>query len=308
LGAYLLRRSGAALLTIWLALTLAFFALRIVPGDAMAARLAQAGASSAQIAERRAVLGLDRPVLIQYLQTLAGTLRADLGSSIVSGRPVSEMIGEQLGATAVLAAGALAVAVVVGVGLGVLAVTSRFRWVRNGITILVALILSAPVYWVGTLAIYLFSVWLRWLPSTGSGDLRHLLLPWLALGLSLSGSIARVTAGSLNETRHADFVRTARAKGLREDQIVIQHLLRAGVGPILSVIALQTGFLLGGAVVTEALFVRQGIGQVLLSAIQDKDFPVVQGIVVLSAVFYSAINTLVDVLIGVLDPRVRVTV
>jgi ABC-type dipeptide/oligopeptide/nickel transport system permease component len=307
LGAYLLRRTGAALLTIWLALTLAFFALRIVPGDAMAARLAQAGASNAQIAERRAALGLDRPALTQYVQALTGLLRADLGNSIVSGRPVAEMIGEQLGATAVLAVGALAVAVVAGVGLGVLAVTSRFGWVRNAIAILVALILSAPVYWVGTLAIYLFSVWLRWLPSTGSGDLRHLLLPWLALGLSLSGSIARVTAGSLDEARQADFVRTARAKGLHERQIVFQHMLRAGVGPILSVIALQTGFLLGGAVVTEALFVRQGIGQVLLSAIQDRDFPVVQGIVVLSAVFYSVIHTLVDVLIGALDPRVRVT-
>lgn len=307
MSVYLLRRTGAALLTIWLALTLAFWALRIVPGDAMAARLAQAGASNAQIAERRSALGLDRPTLIQYVQTLTGLLRGDLGNSIVSGRPVSEMIGEQLGATAMLAAGALVVAALAGVAFGVFAVTSRFRWVRNGIAILVALILSAPVYWVGTLAIYLFSVWLRWLPSTGSGDLRHLLLPWLALGLSLSGSIARVTAGSLNEARHADFVRTARAKGLREHQVVILHMLRAGIGPILSVIALQTGFLLGGAVVTEALFVRQGIGQVLLSAIQDKDFPVVQGIVVLSAVFYSAINTLTDVLIGVLDPRVRVT-
>jgi len=169
----------------------------------------------------------------------------------------------------------------------------------------VALILSSPVYWLGTLAIYLFSVGLRVLPSTGSGDLRHLILPWLALGLSLSGSIARVTASSLAELRGADFVRTARAKGLPERHIVVRHMLRAGLGPILSVIALQTGFLLGGAVVTEALFVRQGIGLILLGAVQDKDFPVVQGIVILSGIVYSVVNTAADLLSAALDPRTR---
>ncbi len=303
--AYLLRRFSAALLTLWIAVTLAFFALRIVPGDAIAAQLARGGANPQQIAARRAELGLDQPLLVQYAQTIGGLLRGDLGLSIATQRPVADVIGEQFGATVDLALGALVVAVVGGLGLGITMATSRSPVLRGGASLVVALILSSPVYWLGTLAIYVFSVGLRWLPSTGSGDLRHLLLPWLALGLGISGSIARVTASGLDEMRAADFVRTARAKGLRERQIVLVHMLRAGLGPILAATALQTGFLLGGAVVTEALFVRQGIGQVLVNAIQDKDFPVVQGIVILSGIIYSLVNTFADLLIAALDPRVR---
>ncbi len=303
--AYLLRRVAAAILTVWIAVTLAFVGLRIIPGDAIAALLARGGASAEQIVAQRAELGLDRPVLTQYVQAIVGLLRGDLGYSLITERPVSDTIAEQLGATVILALGALVIAIVAGIGLGIVLAMGRSPLVRRGALALVVLILSSPVYWVGTIAIYLFSVYLRLLPSTGSGDLRHLILPWLTLGLSLSGSIARVTAASLGDLRSADFVRTARAKGLPEREIVIRHLLRAGLGPILAVIALQTGFLLGGAVVTEALFVRQGIGQVLLSAIQDKDFPVVQGIVVLSGIAYSLVNTAADLLIAALDPRIR---
>jgi ABC-type dipeptide/oligopeptide/nickel transport system permease component len=304
--AYLTRRLGAAILTLWLAVTLAFIAFQVIPGDAIAAQLARSGATPAQIAARRAQLGLDDPIIVQYTRTLAGLLHGDLGRSLMSGRPVSETIGEQFGATLVLASGALVVAVVFGIGLGVWSSASRSRLVRGIATFLTALILSSPVYWIGTLAIYLFSVGLRLLPSTGSGDeLRFLLLPWLTLGIGVSGSIARVTASSLDDARRADFVRMARAKGLHERQVLIHHMLRAGFAPILAVIALQTGFLLGGTVITEALFVRQGIGQVLLVAIQEKDFPVVQGIVVLSAITYNLANTFADLLIGAIDPRVR---
>ncbi len=304
---YLLRRLGATVLTLWLALTLAFIALRIIPGDAIAAQLALGGASVAQIAERRAALGLDQPVLVQYSQTISALLRGDLGRSIASQRPVADMIGEQFGATVALTVGAMIVAVVAGIGLGLVMATARSGLARNGATLIVALTLSSPVYWSGTLAIYVFSVGLRLLPSAGSGDLRHLILPWLALGLSLAGSIARVTTANLNDLRSADFVRTARAKGLRERYIILNHMLRAGIAPILSVVALQTGFLLGGTVITEALFVRPGIGQVLLNAINEKDFPVVQGIVILSAITYSLVNTTADLLIGALDPRIRLS-
>jgi ABC-type dipeptide/oligopeptide/nickel transport system permease component len=304
--AYLTRRLGASVLTLWLAVTLAFIALQVIPGDAIAAQLARSGATPAQIAARRTQLGLDEPIFVQYTRTLAGLLRGDFGHSLTSGRSVSETIGEQFGATLVLAMGALAVAVIVGIGLGIGSSASRSRLMRGLAIFLTALILSSPVYWIGTLAIYLFSVGLRLLPSTGSGDdLRFLLLPWLTLGIGISGSIARVTASSLDDTRRADFVRTARGKGLPERQVLVHHVLRVGFGPILAVIALQTGFLLGGTVITEALFVRQGIGQVLLSAIQEKDFPVVQGIVVLSAIIYILVNTTADVLFGALDPRVR---
>jgi len=302
---YWLRRLVAAILTLWLAVTLAFLALRIIPGDAIAARLAQAGATPAQIAARRAALGLDQPLMIQYGQMLGALLRGDLGRSLVTDRPVDVIIGEQFGATVVLAAGALVVAIMVGIGLGVLSAVSSSPLLRHAAGLIVALLLSAPVYWSGTLAIYLFSVGLRILPATGSGDWTHLILPSLALGLSIAGSIARVTAANLREVRSADFIRTARSKGLTERQVVVRHMLRASLGPILTVIALQTGFLLGGTVITETLFVRQGIGQVLLSAIEDKDYPVVQGIVVLSAITYSLVNTAADLLVAAFDPRVR---
>jgi len=302
---YWLRRLVAAILTLWLAVTLAFLALRIIPGDAIAARLAQAGATPAQIAARRAALGLDQPLMIQYGQMLGALLRGDLGRSLVTDRPVDVIIGEQFGATVVLAAGALVVAIMVGIGLGVLSAVSSSPLLRHAAGLIVALLLSAPVYWSGTLAIYLFSVGLRILPATGSGDWTHLILPSLALGLSIAGSIARVTAANLREARSADFIRTARSKGLTERQVVVRHMLRASLGPILTVIALQTGFLLGGTVITETLFVRQGIGQVLLSAIEDKDYPVVQGIVVLSAITYSLVNTAADLLVAAFDPRVR---
>jgi ABC-type dipeptide/oligopeptide/nickel transport system permease component len=302
---YWLRRLGAAILTLWLAVTLAFIALRIIPGDAIAARLAQAGATPTQIAARRAALGLDQPLIIQYGQMLGALLRGDLGRSLVTDRPVGVIIGEQFGATVVLAAGALVVAIIAGIGLGVLSAVSASPVLRHAAVLIVALLLSAPVYWSGTLAIYLFSVGLRILPATGSGDWTHLILPWLALGLSIAGSIARVTAANLWDVRGADFIRTARSKGITERQVVIGHMLRASLGPILTVIALQTGFLVGGTVITETLFVRQGIGQVLLSAIEDKDYPVVQGIVVLSAITYSLVNTAADLLVAAFDPRVR---
>ncbi len=303
---YLIRRIGSALLTLWLALTLAFIALRLIPGDVIAAQLAHSSATSEQIAARRSALGLDRPLLVQYVQTFEALLRGDLGLSITADRPVIEMIGEQFGATVALAVGAMVVAVFSGIGLGVLAVAVRSQLVRRGATLVMALLLSSPVYWSGTLAIYVFSVGLRLLPSSGSGDVEHLILPWLVLGLSIAGSIARVTASSLDGVRHADFIRTARAKGLHERRVLLVHLLRAGITPILAVIALQTGFLLGGTVITEMLFVRQGIGRVLLNAINDKDFPVVQGIVILSALTYSLVNTAADLLIAAFDPRVRV--
>jgi peptide/nickel transport system permease protein len=301
---YLFRRLCAAILTIWLAVTLAFVTLRLLPGDAIAAQLAQSGATEGQIAARRALLGLDQPLLIQYGQTLGGLLRGDFGYSLVSGRPVTTIIAEQFGATVALAAGGLAVAIVIGLGLGIAAALSRLRFLAS---LIISLLLSSPVYWTGTLFIYLFSVQMRLLPSTGNGDeLRFLILPWLVLGLGLAGGIAQLTASSIAQHRNADFIRTARSKGLRERRVITRHMLRASLGPVVTLVALQTGFLLGGAVITEMLFVRRGIGQVLLAAVNDRDFPVVQGVVVLSAIVYSLANAAADLLAALLDPRLTV--
>ncbi len=301
---YLFRRLLMAILTIWIAVTLAFVALRLLPGDAIAAQLAQSGATADQIAARRALLGLDQPLLIQYGQTLGDLLRGDFGYSLVSGRPVTTIIAEQFGATVALAVGGLVVAVVIGLSLGIAAALSRLRFVAS---LVISLLLSSPVYWTGTVFIYLFSVQMRLLPSAGSGDqLRFLILPWLVLGLGLAGGIARLTASSIVQYRDADFIRTARSKGLRERRVITRHMLRASLPPVVTLVALQTGFLLGGAVITEMLFVRRGIGQVLLTAVNDRDFPVVQGIVVLSAVIYSLANAAADLLAALLDPRLAV--
>jgi peptide/nickel transport system permease protein len=298
----LLRRLGGALVTLWLALSLAFVALRLIPGDAIAAQMAQSGASEAQIAARRATLGLDRPLPAQYVDTMAGLLRGDLGISIMSGRPVAEMIGEQFGATLALAAGAL----VVGAGLGLAGdacgverrsqcAPERLSW--RPVAGLAGLTDGHP-------AIH----FQRAVSCCLRRQRERTALPGAALaGARLQPVRERRPrdGGQRQRTRRADFVRTARASGLRARRILRAHILRASLSPILAVLALQTGFVLGGAVVTEMIFVRQGVGQVLLRAINDRDFPVVQGIVALSAVLYSLVNLAADSLAALLDPRVR---
>jgi peptide/nickel transport system permease protein len=303
---FLTRRLSAALITAWIAASVAFVMLRLLPGDALAARLAQGGATAAQIAERREALGLDQPVAMQYISLIGGLLRFDLGHSLITGRPVSEMIGEQLQPTLMLAAGGACVGLVLGLLLGIAAGAGQGRVVRGGALLTATLLLSSPIYWTGTLLIYVVSVQMRLLPSTGSSDdVRFLILPWLALGLALAGSVARLTAASLEAYRDADFIRTARAKGLPERHVLWRHMLRPGLGPVIALVGLQTGFLLGGAVVTEMIFVRPGLGQVLLAAVNDRDFPVVQGLVILSAILYSAVGAAADLIAALLDPRIR---
>lgn len=302
---YLGRRTALAVFTVWLAVTFAFTALHALPGDAIEAQLTQSGATPAQINARRAALGLDKPLIEQYETMLTGLLRGDFGTSLSGDRPVSAILGEQFGATAQLTAAALVLAIVLGVALGLLSALGRSGIIRGMAVGGVALALAAPVYWTGTLAIYVFSVWLKALPSSGGGDLRHLILPAGTLGLAVSGGIARVTAANVRDVAGADFVRTARAKGLRRWQIVYRHILRASWPPILSMIALQGGFLLGGTAIVEALFVRQGIGQVLLNAINTHDYPVVQGAVVIGALAYSLLNAAADLINAAIDPRLR---
>lgn len=302
--AYALQRFGAAILVAWLAVSLAFGVLRWLPGDALDATMARAGASDAEIAARRLALGLDDPVWQQYALYLADVLRGDLGESLVSGQPVSEMIAQNLGPTAALAGGALLVAVALGVGLGVLSGVGRPAGVRYAAEGIASLALSTPVYWTGTLAIYLFTTVLDVLPGVGGRGVRYLILPVCVLGFHTAGSIARVTAGSIRAAAAMDFIRTARAKGLPESD-VLDHILRVGLLPVTAVVALQLGFLLGGTVITEMIFARRGLGKVLLAAIDTRDYPVIQGLVALSAVTYSLINALADVLYGLIDPRVR---
>ncbi|MBC7870926.1 MAG: ABC transporter permease [Chitinophagaceae bacterium] len=295
------RQVVSALITIWLAGTVAFFSLRVLPGDAISAQLIRGGASEADIDRRKAELGLDAPMLLQYERFLIDTLQGDFGNSLTSQQPVAGLILSQLWPTSILAASALCVAIILGLALGIMGTLDHFigTMVRLSITLSV----SMPIYWTGTLAIYLFSVLLKWLPSTGNGGADHLILPVGVLGFHSGGAIARITLINIRATQNEPFVQAARGKGLRERTIVFRHILRVGLIPVLTVIATQTGILLGGVVITESIFVRPGIGQLLLNAVIDRDYPVVQGIVILSAVVYTLLNLVVEWIYRLFDPR-----
>lgn len=301
---FLVRRAVMALAVVWLAASAAFFALRSAPGDALDATMARAGASEDQIAAQRAALGLDQPLPVQYARYWLDVARGRWGVSLVNGQPVTEVIAQNVRPTLTLALAALGIALALGVSLGVIDGLERpagLRWAAGG---LAALALAAPVYWTATLAIYALTVAVALFPGVGAEGPRAVLLPALVLGFHTAGSIARVTAASVRDAARGDFVRTARAKGL-PDRDVVDHILRVGLLPVVSVAALQAGFLLGGTVITEMIFVRRGLGQVLLTAVTNRDYPVVQGLVVLSALVYTALNALADVLYQRLDPRTR---
>lgn len=299
----MLRLVVSAFATVWLAATLAFFALRVLPGDAVTTQMRESGASAEMIEARRAALGLDEPILAQYGRFLSGLVRGDLGVSLQDGRTVREIIEQQLVPTVSLALSALLISAVAGIGLGLLAAAqapklfSLFGFLAR---FFLDISLSVPLYWTGTLAIYVVTqLAVQGLPVSG------LLLPALVLGLSGAGAVGQVVRAGVRDTLQQDFVRTARAKGLREMHVLLRHVLRASLLPVIAVIALQAGFLLGGVVITESLFVRPGIGRVLLNAVLRQDYPLVQGIVVLGAMIYILVNTLADVLYLVFDPRVQ---
>jgi ABC-type dipeptide/oligopeptide/nickel transport system permease component len=302
---YVGQRLLQAVFVLWLAATLTFVALQLTPGDPAQALLAASGATPEEVAERRAQLALDDPLLLQYVRFLMNLVRGDLGRSWLHGRAVGRMMLEQLPPTAELAAAATAVGVSLGLALGVIAAIRRRTWADAAATALAVVGLSTPTYWSGLLAILVFSLHLRWLPATGEGDLRHLVLPALVLGFALSGSIARVVRARMVEVLEAPFVLAARARGLPAWRVLFVHVLRAALGPALAVTTLQFGFLLGGAVVTESVFARRGLGRLAVEAILWQDLPVVRGIVLVSALAYVTVNLAADLLQAWLDPRLR---
>lgn len=304
---YVRDRIITTLLILWATVTLAFFALHILPGDAIASQMLAGGAPAAEIAARREALGLDQPLLLQYGQYLTGLVTGNLGRSYISLQPVAMLIASQLPATVALATASLLVAIVLGLGMGCIEALYYPRLPGQIAHILSLLALSTPIYWTGTLAIFVFSSQWNLLPATGSHSLAQLILPSGVLGYHVAGSIARVTRTSVRKTLEADYIRTAYAKGIRTSTIFFFHVLRPAFPPVLSIIALQIGFLLGGTVITEMLFVRQGIGQLLQHAVLDQDYPVVLGIVTLSALVYSLVSTLADIIHGLIDPRISMT-
>jgi peptide/nickel transport system permease protein len=302
---YLVRKSLGALLVLWLAATLAFLALQLTPGDPARALLGASGATEQQIAARRTQLGLDDPLPAQYTRYLADLVRGNLGESWLHGRPVGQMIGEQLGPTVGLALAAGMVGCVLGLLLGLAAAVRRGTWVDTLTTGVAVMGLATPTYWSGLLAILVFSLYLGWLPSTGHGDLRHLVLPAAVLGFAMAGAIARVTRAQVVEVLRSDYVLGAHAKGLAPRRVLWAHVLRNALGPALAVAALQLGFLLSGAVVTESVFARRGLGTLAVQAILWKDLPVVRGVMVVGALAFVLTGLAADLLRGWIDPRLR---
>jgi peptide/nickel transport system permease protein len=294
-----------ALAVLWGVATVVFLLLHVIPGDPAETMLAGSAATQEDIAQVRQQLGLDDPWLIQYGNYLLNTLRGDLGRSLFSNRPVILTIAEQLPATLQLAAAALLVAVILGLSLGLLAALRSDTWIDK-VTMGVAVLgVSVPVFWSGLLLVWVFSVGLNWLPATGAEGWRHLVMPAIVLGLVGAGPIARLMRASLLQALQADYISMARAKGLHERAVIGRHTLRNAIIPVITLIGLQAGFLLGGTVVTEAVFARPGLGRLVVEAILSKDVPVVQGVVLLIATTYVVINLLVDLATLALDPRLR---
>ena len=296
-----------AVVPVLFGVTLAVFSmLFLVPGDPVKIMLAEFVTTPEQIARMRAQLHLDEPVLVQYGRFVGNALRGDLGVSIRSRRPVAAEIGENIGSTGQLALASMVVAIGLGVPLGLLAALGRNSWLDVAAMVVALLGVAMPSFWLGFLLIFVFSLHLGWLPATGGGDLLHLVMPAVALGMIAAAIIARLTRSSMLEVLGQDFVRTARAKGLGGWSVIVRHALRNALIPVVTVFGLQFGNLLAGAVIVETVFSRPGLGRLIVGGILAKDFPLVQGTVLFVAAAYVLINVMVDVAYAYVDPRIRV--
>ena len=302
--AWLLTRLLSAAWVVLGVASLVFLLIHLVPGDPVEMMLGESAAAADRQALRE-TLGLDRPLLAQWLGFLGGALRGDLGLSLYSQQPVAALLLERLPATVELAAAALLVTLLVALPLGVLAALRRGSGWDTGAMGFSLLGVSIPNFWLGPLLVLLFSLWLGWLPVSGRDGPASVILPALTLGTGLAAVLSRMVRSSLLEVLGEDFIRTARAKGLAPLTVTLRHGLGNALLPVLTLLGLQLGALLGGAVVTETVFNWPGIGLLTIEAIQRRDYPVVQGCVLLIALGYVAVNLLTDLLYARADPRVR---
>ena len=304
MSAYVLRRLVLAVPTL-VGVTLVVFALiRLVPGDP--ARLVLGlQASEEEVQRLRVQLGLDQPLPVQYARFLARLLQGDLGRSVVTGEPVLREIGARLPATVQLAVTSTVVATLAGVAAGVVSATRQYSWWDYAVMTVALFGISLPVFWLGLMLMLLFSVHLRWLPAGGYGTPAHLVLPTVTLAAFSVAIIARMTRSSLLEVLHQDYVRTAWAKGLSSRAVVLRHALKNALIPVVTVIGLQFGGLLGGAILTETVFAWPGMGRLLVGAIVARDYPAVQGTILVFAALFTLVNLAVDVLYAYVDPRIH---
>ena len=301
---YVVRRLWQSALTLVGVSVLVFVILRVVPGDP-AKMLLPEGAPQSAIEELNRQLGLQEPLYVQYGLFVQSVFRGDFGQSFQYRAPALQVVTERLMATVQLALAAMLITVGVGVTLGIVAAVRRGTGYDYASTVLAVLGQSLPNFWLGIMLILLFGVALRWLPTSGFESWRHLILPAVTLAAFPMALVARLTRSSMLEILGRDFIRTGRAKGLAERAVILRHALRNAAVPLLTVLGLQIGTLLGGAVITESVFAWPGMGKLVVDAIFFRDFPVVQTVLILSATIFVLINLLVDLLYTVIDPRIR---
>ncbi len=303
---YIISRLLATIPTVVAISILVFSMLHFVPGDPVRAMFIESGGvTEEQIEQIRHLLGLDKPLHIQYLDWVRKALHGDLGHSIITKQSVSELIIQNFPSTLQLTVAGVTLAVIVGVVLGIVAAVWHNSWIDSAMMVLATFSVSMPSFWLGLLLIYVFYINLRWVPLTAGSDLKRLALPAVALGLRSSAVIARLVRTSLLEVMQDDYIRTARAKGLGERAVIVRHALRNALIPVVTVVGLQFGWLLGGAVITEQVFARRGIGKLMVAALQARDFPMAQGTILFAGLLYVVVNLMVDVTYAFIDPRIR---
>jgi peptide/nickel transport system permease protein len=301
---FILRRLFQAI-PVMIGVTLAvFLMMHLIPGDA-AKIMAGENANPAQIEQMRENLGLNDPLHIQYLRFVGNAVQGDLGNSIRTSRPVTEEIfASRFGITVQLALIGTAAAVLLGLIAGIISATRKYSAADVGIMLVALFGLSMPNFWLGIMLIYLFSVNLGWLPVAGWGSWKHMILPAITLGTGGAAIIARMTRSSMLEVLNQDYVRTAYAKGVSDKLVIYKHALRNALIPVVTVVGLQFGGLLGGAVITETVFAINGLGRLIIDSIRAHDFPMVQGTILVCAVLFVLVNFLVDITYRLINKRI----
>jgi glutathione transport system permease protein len=301
---YLAKRIAGMLPTLLLVVIFIFFFIRLLPGDP-ARMLAGPDATLADVENVRRNLGLDKPLPAQFVNYIAGLLKGDFGTSMRTKQPVAAELGMRFSNTLALALVSIVWSSVMGILVGVWSARHRSKWQDYlGMTSAVSGI-SLPSFWIGFILIMVFSVNLKWLPTTGAGSFRNLILPSLTLGTSIFAIVARFTRSSLLEVLKADYIRTARAKGVKETFVVWRHAVRNSMVSVITVVGLEFGFLLGGSVVVETVFAYPGLGSLLVESVSYRDYPTIQTLVLMFAFSFIVINLAVDILYAILNPEIR---
>ena len=305
MGRYILKRLIQSLIVLAGALVISFIILRLVPGDPATLMLSDM-ATPDEIEQMRVALGVHEPLWIQFGIYFKQLVTGDFGISYRRGTPALPLVLSYLPATFELALAALAITLIVAIPIGVIAAIRKNSWIDSALGVVALLGQSLPVFWLGIILILVISVQLRLLPTSGYGEFRHLILPAFTLAFSNIALVARITRSSMLEVIRQDYIRTARAKGLSEGMVMFRHALRNALAPVITVLGLQIGTLLGGAIITETVFGWPGAGALLVSSITYRDYPVVQVMVVASALIFVITNLLVDIAYMMLDRRVSV--